>query len=239
MPTLLLYLFVPFMSAMRVWSRFGVLVMQSVAVLAACGLDGLLKWHKERSTESHRQAHWVGIVLILLLLLDFSCLPYAYGYTEVRGQPADRWLAGRNGREAIIHYPLDKTWYGWMLYPQRIHERPIAYGYGTFAPLAYERAAGTLREWPSEDALALIESWGVRYILVGARSYGTSWPEIERQMAQMPNLQEVGVFQDRPLFQDDRLLHLVRPSADVPSTELVSGELGSFLEDEIHVYELW
>ena len=47
-----------------------------------------------------------------------------------------------------------------------------------------------------------------------------------------------GVFDDLPLFRDDRLLHLVRPRADVPSTELIAGPRRSYLQDEIHVYEI-
>ena len=238
MPTLLLYLYVPFMSAMRVWSRFGVLVIQAVAVLSAWGLDSLLRNRTPESAKPARGQMWVGAVAILLLLVDFAVLPYPYGYTEARGQPVDTWLAGQPGAEAIIHYPLEKTWYGWMIYPQRVHGRPMAYGYGTFAPAAYEQAVQGLAEWPSQEALSQLEDWGVRYVLLGARAYGDDWPAVEGETSTLQGLEKVGVFEDLPLFRDDRLLHLVRPRADVPSTELIAGPRRSYLQDEIHVYEI-
>ncbi|MBN1400128.1 MAG: hypothetical protein JXA74_04780 [Anaerolineae bacterium] len=239
MPTLLLYLFVPFMSAMRVWSRFGLLVVLSVAVLSARGLDVVLT----RPARSGQQAPGMGrtclgMGLLLLALLDLSVLPYAYGYTEVRGQPVDEWLAAQSGDGAIMHYPLEKTWYGWMLYPQRVHRHAMAYGYGTFAPEAYEEAAETLAGWPAESALEQLRSWRVRYVLVGAHSYGPEWPRIEARIAELEGLQAIGVWQDRPLFRGDRLLHLVEPRADVPSTELINGDRQAFLNDQIHVYEI-
>lgn len=234
LPTLLLYLFVPTMNAMRVWSRFGILVMLMVAALAGLGSDALLArigtYHRWRQATA-------GILVGLLVLVDFAALPYPYGYTEVRGQPVDDWLAQQPAAPAI-HYPLDKTWYGWMLYPVRVHGQPIAYGYGTFAPEAYRASQATLATFPSAESLALLRQWGVKYILVGARSYGAAWPEVERLLAAAPGVGPAMVFEDRPLFDGDRLLHLVRPSADVPSTELINGSYRAYLNDEIHVYTI-
>ncbi len=235
LPTLLLYLFVPTMNAMRVWSRFGILVMLMVAALAGLGGDALLA---RIGTQRRAGRSIIGVALALLVLVDFAALPYPYGYTEVRGQPVDDWLAQQPEGTPIIHYPLDKTWYGWMLYPTRIHGQPIAYGYGTFAPEAYRASQPTLEMFPSAESLALLREWGVKYALVGAHSYGDAWPEIERQLAAAPGVQLVAVFEDRPLYGGDRLLHLARPSADVPSTELISGPYQTYLNDEIHVYAI-
>lgn len=230
MPTLLLYLFVPFMSAMRVWTRFGVLVMFSVAVLAGWGVDSALG-----HSQAARGSKFVAIMF--LLLLDFAALPYPYGYTEARGQPVDLWLAEQAPpKSPIIQYPLEKTWYGWMLYPARVHGQPIAYGYGTFAPMAHRQALKKLSDWPSEEAIGLLRTWGVKYALVGARSYGDAWPDLQRAIQATPDLEEVAVFTDRPLFHGDRLLRYVPPSPDVPVTELINGSRRAYLDDEIHVY---
>jgi len=232
LPTLLLYLFVPMMSAMRVWTRFGIFVMLGASVLAAWGIDTVLR----RLT-----APWRGLAaatLALLVLVDVAVVPYPYGYTEVRGQPVDHWLAEEPRPSPVAHFPLDKTWYGWMLYPQRVHRQPIAYGYGTFAPLAYREAAGVLGDWPSEEAHRLLREWGIQYVLVGARSYGDAWPTVQQRIASLDGIQPVGVFEDRPLHHSDRLLVHVRPSPDVPPTELVSGARVAYLHDEMHVYAI-
>ena len=231
LPTLLLYLFAPFMSAMRVWTRFGIFVMLSSAVLAAWGADRLLA----RCAGHWRTVAVVGIAFVLLV--DIVAMPYPYGYTEVRGQPVDEWLATQPSPSPLIHFPLDKTWYGWMLYPQRVHGQPIAYGYGTFMPKAYREASKVLASWPSQEALDQLREWGIRYLLMGARSYGKAWPTIRRQISEL-GLQPVAVFEDRPLYHGDRWLRSVPPSPDVPVTELVSGAKSAYLQDEIHVYEI-
>jgi hypothetical protein len=234
LPTLLLYLYLPLITAMRVWARFGVLAMLAVAVLAGCGTDSILARlgsHAGRRTG-------VAAVLFALLVVDFAVIPYPYGYSEVRGQPVDLWLRDQGEPGPVIQFPLEKTWYGWMLYPQRVHGRPIAYGYGTFMPKAYEQSAQVLESWPSEEAIALLRRWGIRYILVGARSYGAEWPGLEPVLAKTPALEEVVVLQDVPLYHGDRLLALVPSTSDVPSTELVGGERAAYLNDEIHVYKL-
>jgi len=216
---------------MRVWARFGILAMLSVAVLAGWGAD----WVLGRVAKGR----WVwASVMALLLLIDFAVLPYPYGYTEVRGQPVDEWLAARSGVTPIIQYPLDKTWYGWALYQQRVHGQPIAYGYGTFTPKAYSEACETLSRWPSEETLDLLRRWGVVYALVGERSYGSEWPALHREMEEMPGLEEVAVYENRPLYHGDRLLKLLPPRPDVPSTELINGPQRAYLEDRVHVYAI-
>lgn len=230
LPTLLLYLFVPLMNAMRVWARFGIVAMLAVAVLAAWGVDHLL---------ARLGSQWVrmvlAVVVAILILLDLTVVPYPYGYTEAREQPVDEWLALQPDEGAVLHYPLDKTWFGWMLYPNRVHGHPLAYGYGTFAPQPFEDAAPALAAWPSEGTLQMLRDWGVKYVAVGAVSYGDDWPTVEQAMEDLP-LTKVGVFADEPLFHGDRLLRLVPPTADVPATELVNGDRQVYLHDEIHLY---
>jgi hypothetical protein len=234
LPTLLLYLFVPAFGAMRVWARFGVMAMLAVALLAGLGADALVA----RAGQGHGALRrWVlAGALVLAVLLDFSVAPYPYGYTEVRGQPVDRWLASQPVGGPVIHFPWEKTWYGWMLYPARVHGQPIAYGYGTFAPDGYRQAGQVLARFPAPEACALLQEWGVRYVLVGAKSYGAAWPAVRRELEANTHWEEVAVFRDQPLFHGDRLLKLVPPSPAVPATELVSGDRRAYLEDEIHVY---
>jgi hypothetical protein len=237
MPTLLLYLFVPFAKAMRVWARFGLWVIFSVSALAAWGLDGLL----DRLRLRKRSAAWSSLavtLIALLILLDFAVIPYPYGYTEARGQPVDRWLARRADRAPVAQFPLGRTWYGGALYAARVHGHPIAYGYGTFVPQAYQEASCVLESWPSQQALDLLRRWGVRYVLVAEESHGETWPAVRRAVAYAPGLEERGVFPDERRFRGDRLLRLVPPTADVPSTQLVNGPFQAHLRDRVHVYEI-
>ena len=235
LPALLLYLFVPAMGAMRVWARFGVMAILGISVLAGWGAEWVLKRLGKRRLLG--QLLLAG-GMVFLVLLDFAAFPYAYGYTEVRGQAVDLWLAKQPPKTPVIQYPLEKTWYGWMLYPARVHGQPIAYGYGTFAPRAYREGIKTVADWPSEAALETLRAWGIKYVLMGARSYGEKWPAVRGAVEAMPGVKEVAVFDDRPIFHEDRLFKLLRPTADVPATELISGERQAYLQDEVHVFAI-
>jgi hypothetical protein len=236
LPGLWLYLFVPAMGAMRVWARFGMVSILAVSVLAAWGAQWLLA---RVGGQAHPlRARLAGLALGALVLVDVAAFPYPYGFTEVRGQPVDEWLAKQPAGTPIIEYPLERTWYGWMLYPARVHGQPMAYGYGTFAPKAYREGIRPAADWPSEAALETLRGWGIRYVLVGERGYGAEWPQVQRAMAAMPALKEVASFQDQPIYHGDRLLRLLPPTADVPASELVSGARQGYLEDRVHVYAI-
>jgi hypothetical protein len=176
--------------------------------------------------------------LLALVLLDFAVLPYPYGYTEVHGQPVDAWLAQQAPNSPVIQYPLEKTWYGWMLYPQRMHGQPMAYGYGTFVPRDFSRYHDVLSSWPSQEALTLLRQWGVRYVVMGGRSYGEDWPAVRQALEALPGVSLRAELADIPLYQGDRLLHRVQPRAAVPATELVSGHRQVFLQDVAYVYAI-
>jgi hypothetical protein len=232
LPMLFIYLFTPLVGSMRVWARFGMMTMFCTAVLAGWGAD----WVLARLRGGAARKRWlVSGALVALLLVDFAVLPYPYGYTEAKAQPVDAWLADQPNAP-VVHFPLEKTWYGWMLYATRVHGQPAVYGYGTFAPQEVRQSAQVLETWPSEEALALLREWGVRYVLAGERSYGEEWPAVRAAMDALPGLEEVAVFEDEPRFHADRLLHLVRPSPNVPVTELITGEHQAYLADLIHVY---
>lgn len=233
LPMLLIYLFTPLMGSMRVWARFGVMTMFCTAILAGWGAE----WVLARLPEGAARKRWlISGAMAALLLLDFAVLPYAYGYTEVKAQPVDVWLAEQPQGSPVVHFPLEKTWYGWMLYPTRVHGQPTVYGYGTFAPQAARSAAELLETWPSPEALELLRTWGVRYVLMGERSYGEEWPAVRAAMGTLPGMEEVALFEDEPRFCEDRLLYLVRPSPNVPVTELITGDNQAYLADLIHVY---
>jgi len=230
MPGLLAYLFLPLANAMRVWTRFGVVVVLAVSAFAGLGVDALL----DRRTRVERAA--LSAMIAILLLVDFWVAPAPFGHTRVVAQPVDRWLS-QQPKAAIVSYPYEKTWYGWMLYPQRVSGQSIAYGYGTFTPSAFREHAEVLADWPSQQALDRLQALGIRYVLAGAASYGDDWPRVSIAMRDL-GLEVVSSFEDEPIYYGDRLLAQVRPSEDVPSTELVSGDKSMYLTDTIYVYSV-
>ena len=233
MPTLLLYLFFPFFSAMRVPARFGLMAILAVAVLAGGGAA----WIAERAkTRPLRLA--LGTALALLLALDLASAPFPLGYSEARSQHVDVWLAAQPKPSPVAQFPLDRTWYGYPLYQQRFHGQPIAYGYGTFVPPDFRQAEQILQAFPDAQAFDWLQRNSVKIILLAQNSLGGRWDEAKQAMDSRQNWEFVGVFKDEPLFHDGGLMARIAPTPIVPSSEWVAGDKTPYIEDAIWVYRL-
>lgn len=237
LPTLLLYLFLPFFSAMRVWARFGLIATLGVSVLAGHGLQRLLDnaaGHRVPANEAIgrpararvNRGQLVTVLLCAAVILEFASFPYALGWSKVQARPVDDWLAGQQGDFAIMEFPVSAALSGRSLYAMRIHGKSITFGYGTFFPLAFDRRRATLESFPNGDSLVLLKEWDVRYVLVRPRSYGEAWQGVERGLTTVSGLRHVVTLEDKPIYEGDRLFHLM------PGTE------PAFVVDRIHVYEV-
>jgi hypothetical protein len=231
MPTLLLYLFLPFFTAMRVPARFALMTILAVSVLAGAGAAWLAGLAKARGG---RLA--VAGALVLLLALDLASAPFPLGYSEARGQPVDAWLAAQPRPSPVAQFPLERTWYGYPLYQQRVHGQPIAYGYGTFVPLSFRQAEQTLRGFPSAEALAWLEGNGVRIVLLAQGSLGASWDEARALMDAREGWELAGRFEDMALYHGGALMRLVPPTPAIPPSEWVNGDKKAYIQDTIWAY---
>jgi asparagine N-glycosylation enzyme membrane subunit Stt3 len=85
LPILPLFLVFPIFGSMRVWTRFGVMTVFAVAVLAGFGLVELLARFKKK------RAAFLSATLLVLVLFDFLAVPLPMSKAEPR--PVDLWLA--------------------------------------------------------------------------------------------------------------------------------------------------
>ncbi len=224
LPAMLLYLYFPFSNAMRVWSRFGLLVSLAVSALAGGGV-ALLR--AEWGRKSRKGLGTAGaLALLALVLFEYAAAPFPYGVSKVEAQPATEWLAEQEGDFAVMELPLSRALNGPPLYAGLLHSKPLAYGYGTFFPDAWVANWDTLQSFPSDESLRVLAGWDVRYVLVAARNYGDDWPRLAADIAAQDGLVAVGVYPERALYQGDRWFTATR-GTDLP-----------FVADEMHVYEL-
>lgn len=246
LPTLLLYLYLPFFSGMRVWARFGLLTIFALAALAGFGVQRLQRWITDRTAASVSAEHgvsppsWRGstsghgiwrpwlvpLVIGLLVIFEFAALPYAMGSSSVQARPVDHWLSEREGDFAIMEYPLIKAMSGTSYYHMRTHGKRISFGQSTYFPQFFTENRPLLESFPSAESITLLKSWGVRYVLVGSRYYGATWPQLERSCSAAPGLRYVLTMDDMPIYEGDRVLHLM-PGAE-----------RAFIVDRIYVYEV-
>ncbi len=144
LPALLLYLFLPFFSSMRVLARFGIMAQFAVSVLAGISAARLFQRRKEKTFAASARASrgwWarqtsflLGLLLLLLILFDFATVPL-WHITKVEARPVDRWLAEQDGDFAIMEFPT--SWTMFHMYLTRVHGKKISYGHCAFPPRAF------------------------------------------------------------------------------------------------------
>lgn len=222
LPAMLLYLYMPFSNAMRVWSRFGWFVMLAVSILAGLGLAALAA-HLGQRRDAFRA---LAVLAALAVLIEFAVVPFPFGFSQVAPQPATAWLSQQGGQSAVMELPLSRAMNGPTMYAERLHGQPIAYGYGTFFPQDWLARWDDLQAFPSQGALDALRQWNVRYVMVAVTNYGDRWPRVYAQLQETPALRLVGVFPEQELYRRDRWFISTRGTA-LP-----------FAADTILMYEL-
>jgi len=257
LPALLAYLFVPFVGGMRTLYRFGLVTVFAVAVLAGMGVARLVAPKKEQvpdvigaigevPTRGERRSRGrnrrrvpvplLGCLLTALVLFDFASFPLPYGFSKVAAQPLDEWMAGLQGG-VVIQFPLIRGLNGPMLYRSTYHRQLIAYGHGTFYPEEYLAVKDEeLADFPSDETLNLLRTWGVRWVLVGEGAYDQGWGDLPNQdwrtiseaIESSGRLRPVMTVQEEPLWFGERVSDVIEGCVPVDPISV----------DKVHVYEL-
>jgi hypothetical protein len=163
----------PGMSFIRVPSRFTILAVLGLAIVAAAGFD----WLAARLAAGRRRAF--AVIVTLLLVGEFAAVPLAVVPYRVDIPLADRWLARQPAPFAVAEVPLpDPLQAGpferrqtlYMLHSMG-HWQKTVHGYsGIRAPL-HDRLYVLLRSFPDEASLDELARLGVRYVVVHTELY--------------------------------------------------------------------
>ncbi|MGA7673254.1 MAG: hypothetical protein WBW04_22745 [Nitrolancea sp.] len=216
LPYYVLYLHVPGFDAMRDASRFGMLTLIGVEILAGLGLAAL--WTTMRTRLPGRRRSILGIALLASLLVVASVeLKTNVGTATV---PKDSqttavydWLANQPVGP-VIEFPSNGLWanLGWTIqeiYYSTRHWDPIVAAYTSFIPqrdidLLVAINGGT--DTPSlvnTDNVGLLQDLGIRYVVIH------QWPGYDARTAlaeasTLPELTRVGQFGDATVFMLDK-----------------------------------
>jgi hypothetical protein len=164
MPALLLRWFGPGLGQMRTWTRFGIVALFGVAVLAALGAAA---WHKREILPKYappgQRAAWLAAIGLTLFELWWAPIQ---PITPTLQRPVDGWLAGQPEIFAIMEYPLTHALTAEQLIYTRAHRKPIIHGYATYFSFVFSRRHPELLSFPSAAALQQLAGWDVRYVLI-------------------------------------------------------------------------
>jgi hypothetical protein len=227
LPYALLHQAIPLLKISRSVSRFDVVVMLSLGVLAAIGLYWLL-CHIQIAGYN-RYVRWLAAAGALIVVgLEFWVAPYPMSPPET--QPFHNQLAQETGSFAVMDVPLDWDRPANLLY-QAVHEKPTISGYTSRTnPLSPAWRTPLLQTFrylgpdinvgdPRALAPTVLTDLNVRYVIV----HKTDLPPGDYREATLSLANQV--FDGWPVVVDDDWLKVFQvPRNSDPAPYLVLGE---------------
>jgi hypothetical protein len=169
----------PVLNFIRVPSRFIILAVLGLAVLAAIGFDRL------SARLGPRRRAVVGAFLGAFLAAEFVSIPLPSVLFRVEIPPVHRWLARQPKPFVLAEVPVwaarNQTMY--MLY-STAHWQKTVNGYSGLEPPGHSDLYSKLRNFPDEVSLRMLQEFGVTYVVVHAEMYAPEdWTEVRERLA--------------------------------------------------------
>jgi hypothetical protein len=183
LPVLLwpLVYWVPGFNFVRAPSRFVVLGVLGLAVLAGIGFDRLrLRFPPELRAR-------LAVAAGILLIVECAAIPLQVVPFRVEAPAVDRWLALQPKPFVVAEVPVGtaaryQTTY--MLHSMS-HWQKTVHGYSGVQPALHDRLYDQLRGFPDEAGLRSLSGLGVNYVVVHIDFYQPGqWEDVEERLKQ-------------------------------------------------------
>ncbi len=168
----------PGLNFIRVPTRFMILGVLALAVLAASGFERLTR------RQSPSAVRWWAGVASVLLLAEFVVPPFEPIAYRLDIPEIDRYVATLPGRVAVVDLPLpdsrsvitrEERTSRYMIH-SLAHFRPIFEGYSGIQPPGYEDVYWQLTTFPDERSLQTLARLGFTHVIL----HTSLVPEVER-----------------------------------------------------------
>lgn len=179
----------PGMNFIRVPSRFMLLAILGLAVLAGIGFDRLAR------ALSVRTRAVLATALVVLLVGEFVS-PLETEEYRVEPPPIDRWLATQPAPFVVAELPLanprnlgsaERRHTTYMLH-STAHWQKTVEGYSGIRPQRHVQLYEQLATFPEETSIRALRDAGVTHLVVHADYYGAEeWQAVEARLSQYAN----------------------------------------------------
>lgn len=162
LPAAVFYRYFPFFDSVRVFSRFVLPLVWSIAVLAGMCLA--------KMREQKLLGRYTRLLMPLVLgfvIFEGWMAPYSQ-FTDVRinqRPQVNSWLQTIPSDAALMEFPryIDKI----AMYNQAFHGQPIVNGYMSYPPqFLVDQGKAFLEPWPTAEIVEVLKEWDVQYVLV-------------------------------------------------------------------------
>ena len=180
----------PGLSFIRMPSRFIILTMLALAVLAGIGVDRLT------ARLAKRTATMATAAMVAFLLAEYSTYPFAGVPFAINIPAIDRWLDSQPKPFAIAEVPvpspgnigaMERQQTQSMLHATA-HWQKTIHGFSSLRRPLHDRLYLELTAFPDATSLASLREVGVTYVVVHTNEYGDRWPAIEERIVKTPAL---------------------------------------------------
>jgi hypothetical protein len=180
----------PGVNFIRVPSRFTLLAMLGLAMLAGLGFDRLA------AGVAPKKRIWIATLLGGLLVAEFAAIPLTTVPYRIEIPEIDRWLDRQPKPFAIAEVPLasprnlgawERRQTAYMLH-STAHWQKTVHGYSGFRPPGHVELYSQLTTFPDETSLRSLNTLGVRYVVVHSDLYPPGqWPAVEDRIKGFDN----------------------------------------------------
>lgn len=186
----------PGMNFIRAPSRFMILFVLALAVLAGVGVDRLAG----AGSAARRRA--VGTLCAALMVVEFSAFPFGASPLDIQPAPIDRWLATQPTPFSIVELPLpDPADVGpfarrqaTFMLDSMAHWQKLVNGYSGITPPEHQALYGELSKFPTAPGIDALKALGVTYVVIHSDLYDPAdWTRVERALGACPGLRLVHV----------------------------------------------
>jgi hypothetical protein len=173
----------PGLNFIRAPTRFVLLAVLALAVLAGLGVERLLA--------RARRPALGALVLGALLVAEFAAMPLGVEAYRVDIPAIDRWLATQPTPFVVAEVPLpdsrdlnrrERRQTLFMLH-STAHWQKTVHGYSGLRPPAHEALYRAMLQFPDENSLSQLEHLGVKHVVVHTDLYEPGeWPSVEAKL---------------------------------------------------------
>jgi hypothetical protein len=163
----------PLFSLLRAPSRFGVLVILALAVLAGVGLANILRRLENRGVGS--VPRWL-VAAAVGLVAAFELAPAPLPFRDVPPLPAEYRLLATLPRGAVAEMPffwrrIDLHRHTYYMRYSTAHWQPLINGYSDYFPPDYMEMLEPVRWFPTQEAFDILKRYSARYVLFHLNFY--------------------------------------------------------------------
>lgn len=173
-PYLFFYKYFPGFNGLRTPSRFIIMVVLSLSVLAGFGVKGILA----KSNQASLKVFLTGILSILILVEYISIpIPMAAVPTGKDIPSVYQWLSNQKGDFPVLELPLPfgprDVWIeAQRMYFSTYHWKKLVNGYSGYFPPDYDSLYQKgIKGFPSDDSIGLLRRRGIKFFIIHFDEY--------------------------------------------------------------------